>query len=586
MKQFLKTTLAVIVGVLIASIISTLIFIGIIGAIISSGEGVTVLRPNSVYRLDLRGTLVERASDSSPLDMLTARLMGGGQAIGLDQILANIQKAKTNDNIVGIYLNIGSFSAGQASVTEIRNALLEFRESGKFVVAYADHYSQRMFYLASVADYVILNPVGAVSFRGLASTFVSFRNLLDNIGVEMQIVKVGEFKSASEPFTEIRMSDANREQVTVFVNSTWNNMLNAISVSRGISVEELNRIADNVLDFRGAQQALDYRMVDKLMYQSEVEDFIKTLIGDTGRREPAFVRHSAMNNVPTGERFNRTRIAVIYAVGAIDMSENEGIVSRRLVRTINQVAEDDNIKAVVLRINSPGGSAFGSEQIWHALTELRERKPLIISMGDLAASGGYWIAAAGDKILAQPNTLTGSIGVFGQIPNTAGLARRVGLNFDVVKTNRMSDGVITGYRAFTPEERLLVQYFVNQTYDLFLYRIADCRGMELEQVKALADGRVWTGECALALGLVDEIGGIDRAIVIAAERAEIENFTVVRFPEQEDFMTLLLRSMSGDLESRVLRARLGSHYETFRRISDIRYMNGVFALMPFGLNVY
>ena len=585
MKQFLKTTLAVIVGVLIALTIGMLIIIGIIGAIISSGEGVTVLKPYSVYRLDLRGTLVERATDN-PFEALTARLMGGGQTIGLDEILSNIQKAKTNDNIVGIYLNIGSFSAGQASVTEIRNALLEFRESGKFVVAYADHYSQRMFYLASVADYVILNPVGAVSFRGLASTFVSFRNLLDNIGVEMQIVKVGEFKSASEPFTEIRMSDANREQVTVFVNSTWNNMLNAISASRGISVEELNRIADNVLDFRGAQQALDYRMVDKLMYQSEVEDFIKTLIGDTGRREPAFVRHSAMNNVPTNERFNRTRIAVIYAVGAIDMSENEGIVSRRLVRTINQVAEDDNIKAVVLRINSPGGSAFGSEQIWHALTELRERKPLIISMGDLAASGGYWIAAAGDKILAQPNTLTGSIGVFGQIPNTAGLARRVGLNFDVVKTNRMSDGVITGYRAFTPEERLLVQYFVNQTYDLFLYRIADCRGMELEQVKALADGRVWTGECALALGLVDEIGGIDRAIAIAAERAEIENFTVVRFPEQEDFMTLLLRSMSGDLESRVLRARLGSHYETFRRISDIRYMNGVFALMPFGLNVY
>ena len=584
MKQFLKTTLAVILGVIIASFISTLLFIGIIAAIIGSGEGVTVLRPNTVYQLDLRGTLVERAKDN-PFEALTARLTGGGQTIGLDEILANIQKAKNNDNIVGIYLNIGSFSAGQASVTEIRNALQAFRESGKFVVAYADHYSQRMLYLASVANYVIVNPIGTVSFRGLASTTTFFKNLLDNIGVEMQIVKVGEFKSAVEPWILTRMSDANREQVSVYVHSIWNHMLNEISASRDISVQELNRIADNVLDFRGAQQALDYRMVDKLMYRSQVADFIKTLIDDKGRNEPRFVRHAAMNNVPTGERFNRTRIAVIYAVGAIDMSENEGIVSRRLVRTINQVAEDDNIKAVVLRINSPGGCVFGSEQIWHALTELRERKPLIVSMGDLAASGGYYIAVAGDKILAHPNTLTGSIGVFGQIPNAAGLANRIGLSFDVVKTNRMSDGVITGYRAFTPEERGLVQHFVNQTYDLFLQRIVDCRNMTLEQVKAVAEGRVWTGEDALRLGLVDELGGLDRAIAIAAERAELENFTIVRFPEQEDFMTLLMRSVSGDLESRMLRARLGRHYETFRHITQAQNMNGVFALMPFSVEI-
>jgi len=584
MKQFIKTTLAVILGVIIASFLTTLIFIGIIAAIIGSGEGVTTLKPNSVYQLDLRGTLVERASDN-PFEALTGRLTGGGQTIGLDEILTNIQKAKNNDNIVGIYLNIGSFNAGLSSLTEIRNALLAFRESGKFIVAYADHYSQRMYYLASVADYVILNPIGTVSFRGIASTTTFFKNLLDNIGVEMQIVKVGEFKSAVEPWILTRMSDANREQVTVYVNSIWNNMLQSISESRDISIAELNRIADNVLDFRGAERALDYRMVDKLKYQSDVQDFIKTLIEDTSRHDASFVRHAAMNNVPTNERFNRTRIAVIYAVGGIDMSENEGIVSRRLVRTINKVAEDDNIKAVVLRVNSPGGSAFGSEQIWYALTQLREKKPLIVSMGDLAASGGYYIAVAGDKILAQPNTLTGSIGVFGQIPNAAGLANRIGLSFDVVKTNRMSDGVITGYRAFTPEERGLVQHFVNETYDLFLHRIVENREMTLEQVKAVAEGRVWTGECALRLGLVDELGGLDRAIAIAAEKAELENFSIVKFPEQEDFMTLLLRQMSGDLESRFLRARLGRHYDTFRHISNVQNMNGIFALMPFTVDI-
>jgi protease-4 len=268
------------------------------------------------------------------------------------------------------------------------------------------------------------------------------------------------------------------------------------------------------------------------------------------------------------------------------MSENDGIVSRRLVRTINQVAENNNIKAVVLRVNSPGGSAYGSEQIWHALTELREKKPLIVSMGDVAASGGYYIAVAGNKIVAQPNTLTGSIGVFGQIPNFAGLANRIGLNFDVVKTNRMGEGVITGYRAFTPDERAIMQHFVNQTYDLFLQRIAEGRGMTIEQVKSVAEGRVWTGESALELELIDELGGLDRAIALAAEAAELENFGIVKYPEKEDFMTILLRGMSGDLETRFLRSRLGTrNYEMLKHIGNLENMNGVFALMPFGVEV-
>jgi protease-4 len=586
MKQFFKFTLAATLGVLIASIVSMFIFFGIIFAMIGSGESVTVLKPNSVYRLDLTGTLEERKADN-PFEFLAGKTgFGSGTTIGLDEILANIRKAKNNDNIVGIYLNCGSLSAGYASVKEIRDALLDFKESGKFIVAYADAYTQKMYYLASVADQVILNPIGSVGFHGISSTTMFFKNMLDNIGIEMQIVKVGEFKSAVEPFTETRMSAANREQVNVYVHSIWNNLLSEVSASRNISVEQLNAIADEMLDFREAQKALNYRMIDQLMYQSQIEDYIKTLVENAEKNKPHYVRHAAMNNVPTNERFNKTKLAVIYAVGGIDMSQEEGIVSRRLVRTINQVAKDDNVKAVVLRINSPGGSAFGSEQIWHALTELREKKPLIVSMGDLAASGGYYIAVAGDKIVAQPNTLTGSIGVYGQIPNLAGLSKKIGLNFDVVKTNRMSDGVITGYRAFTPEERAIMQHFVNQTYELFVQRCADGREMTVEQIKAVAEGRVWTGESALELGLVDELGGLDRAIALAAEKAELESFAIVEYPEKEDFMAILLRGLSGDdLESRFLRSKLGSQYETFKYISNFENMNGIFALMPFGVEI-
>jgi len=584
MKQFFKFTLAATVGVLIASIISTLIFLGIIGAIIASGEGATTLKPNSVYQLDLIGTLEERAEDN-PFDFLSERF-GGGRTIGLDEILSNIRKAKENPNIVGIYLNVGAFSAGYASLKEIRDALLDFRESGKFIVAYADHYTQRMYYLASVADKVLLNPIGMVSFHGLSSTTTFFKNMLDKVGVEMQILQVGEFKSAVEPFTETQMTAANREQVSVFINSIWNNVLNEISASRNIPVETLNAYADQVLTFREAEKALNAGFVDKLVYRSQVKEIIESFIDDTSRHSLALVRHAAMNRVPRNERFQRNKIAVIYAVGGIDMSENDGIVSRRLVRTINKVAEDDNIKAVVLRVNSPGGSAYGSEQIWHALTELREKKPLIVSMGDLAASGGYYIAVAGNKIVAQPNTLTGSIGVFGQIPNFAGLANRIGLNFDVVKTNRMSEGVITGHRAFTPDERAIMQHFVNRTYDLFIQRIVEGRGMTAEQVKAVSEGRVWTGESALEFGLIDELGGLDRAIALAAEAAELENFAIVKHPEKEDFMTTLLRGMSGDLETRFLRSRLGTrNYEMLRYIGNLENMNGVFALMPFGIEV-
>ncbi|NDV47739.1 signal peptide peptidase SppA [Paludibacter sp. 221] len=581
MKQFLKYTLATIVGILIASIITMFIFFGMLGSLLSPKEAVTTLKPNSVYQLDLSGSLVERTEDN-PFEFLTGRYAETN--IGLDEILANIRKAKDNPNIAGIQLNCGALSAGYASVTEIRDALADFKESGKFIVAYADSYTQKMYYLASVADQVLLNPIGSVEFQGISSTTMFYKNMLDKLGIEMQIVKVGEFKSAVEPYINTKMSDANRQQVTVYVNSIWQNLLNEVSEARGIAVNRLSAYADEALSFREAQKTLDYGFVDQLVYQSEVEEIVKTYMGETGKSKPVFVKHSAMKNVPEDKKYNKTKLAVIYAVGGIDMSETDGIVSKKLVKTINKVADDDAVKAVVFRINSGGGSAYGSEQIWYALTRLKAKKPLIVSMGDYAASGGYYIACMGDQIIAQPNTLTGSIGVFGQIPNIGKLSEKIGLNYDVVKTNKMSEG-ITIHRAFTPEERGIMQNYVNQTYELFVQRCADGRDMTTAQIKAIAEGRVWTGENALEIGLVDKLGNLNDAIALAAQAANIDSYAVAEYPAKEDFMSQLLKGMSDDVETRFLKSKLGDRYNAFREISNMENMNGIFALMPFGVEV-
>ncbi len=582
MKQFLKFTLATIVGILIASIISMFIFFGMLNSLISPKETVTSLKSNSVYQLDLSGSLVERSEDN-PLDFISGRY--GQSSIGLDEILSNIKKAKDNPNIVGIRLNCGPMSAGYASLKEIRDALLDFKnETGKFVIAYSDNYTQKMYYLASVADEILLNPIGTIAFHGISSTTMFYKNMLDKLGIEMQIVKVGEFKSAVEPFINTKMSPENREQVTVYINSIWNNILDAISQSRGIPVDQLNAYADEALDFREATKALDYGFVDHLFYHCDVEEYIKSYLDETDKTKLSFIRHSAMTKVPVNEKYNRTKLAVIYAEGNIDMSENDGIVSRKLVKTINEVAKDDNIKAVVFRINSGGGSAYGSEQIWYALTELKAKKPLMVSMGDYAASGGYYIACMGDKIIAQPNTLTGSIGVFGQIPNADKLNDKIGLTFDVVKTNKMSEG-ITIYRPFTKEERGIMQHYVDQTYELFVQRCADGRNMTIDEIKKIAEGRVWTGENALEIGLVDELGGLNDAILLAAEAAGLDSYAIAEYPEKQDFISQILKAGSDDMETRFLKSRLGDHYNIFKNISQFENMNGIFALMPYNVEI-
>ena len=578
MKQFLKFTLATIVGVIVASLLGTLIFFGIIGAIAGSTEKVTELKSNSVYQLDLDGSLVDR-SEEDPFSAALAEAFGQAEqkVIGLDDVLANIEKAKSNDNVKGIYLKGGTLYGGFASIKEIRDALIDFKKTGKFIVAYADNYMQSNYYLVTVADKILINPQGMLELKGLAADLVFYKNTLDKIGVEMQVVKVGTFKSAVEPYITTKMSDANREQVTVYMNSIWKTMLNQISESRKISVDTLNAYADQMMMFQPTEKSKQYSLVDSLVFADEVDSILTSYVSDY-----KLVKHTAMNNLPTNKKFEKSKVAVIYAVGAIDGGSNEGIISDKLVETINDVAKDDAVKSVVFRVSSPGGSAYGSEQIWRALSKLKAKKPLIVSMGDYAASGGYYISCMADVILAQPNTITGSIGIFGLIPNIAGLNNKIGLTYDGVKTNKLSDAISVN-RPFRPEERDLMQNYVNRGYELFVKRCADGRKKTPDQIKTIAEGRVWTGEDALKIGLVDKIGGIDEAIQIAVDKAKLTAYNVKEYPVKEDFATKLMKSFGEDMETRFIKAQLGEQYKLFREIKNIEKINGIQARLPYEL---
>jgi protease-4 len=586
MKQFLKFTLASIVGIIITTLLGILILFGIIGAVAGSKESVTELKPNSVYEIKLEGTLIDRSEDD-PFSAAFAEAMGkpAEKSMGLDDLLANIEKAKNDANIVGIYLNGGSLSGGFASFKEIRNALIDFKKSGKFIVAYADNYSQKDYYLVSVANKILINPQGMLELKGLSAQTMFFKNTLDKLGIEMQIVKVGTYKSAVEPLITTKMSDANREQVTVYMGSIWKTFLTEVSAARKISVEKLNAYADEMLMFQPTEKAKQYGLVDGLVYADEADSILKTFVkGLEKDKEVTFIKHSAMTKLPDTSKYDKNKVAVIYAVGEITDANGEGIVARELVKTINDVAKDSAVKAVVLRVSSPGGSAYASEQIWHALNKLKAKKTLIVSMGDYAASGGYYISCMADNIVAQPNTITGSIGIFGVIPNISGLNEKLGLTYDGVKTNKMSDA-ITVNRKFTPEERDLMQNYVNRGYELFVKRCADGRKMKTEQIKAIAEGRVWTGEDAIKNGLVDKIGGLNDAIALAVTKAKLKTYNVSEYPEKETFESKFMKSFGDDVETRFLKAQLGEQYKLFKQVRNLDKINGIQARLPYDLNI-
>lgn len=577
MKQFLKFTLATIVGIIVVWLIGILFLFAVAGALSKSQNKVTELQPNSVYELDLKGTLVERSKDNPLAGLSEAFGQPEEIEIGLDDVLSNITKAKDNSNVVGIYLKGGALSGGMASIKEIRDALIDFKKSGKFIIAYADTYTQSNYYLVSVADKILLNPQGMVEFRGLSAELMFLKNTLDKLGIEMQVVKVGTYKSAVEPFINTKMSDANREQVTTYIGSMWKTLLSDISDVRKINADTLNWYADQMMLFQPTELSQKYRLVDSLVYVDEMDSIINKYSKDY-----TLVKHKDMTTAPDDSRFEKDKVAVIYAVGDIDGGDSEGIVSEDLIKTIDKVAKEDNVKAVVFRVNSPGGSAYGSEQIWRALTNLKAKKPLIVSMGDYAASGGYYISSMADMIVAQPNTLTGSIGIFGLIPNIQGLNNKLGLTYDEVKTNKMSDAISIN-RPFRPEERALMQAYVNRGYELFVKRCADGRKKTTDQIKAIAEGRVWTGQDAVKIGLVDRIGGIDEAIRIAAKKAKLTAYNVKSYPEKEDFSTKILKSLGEDVETRIMKAQLGEQYQVLRQINNLKKINGIQARLPYEL---
>ena len=484
MKDFLKFTLATVTGIIISSVVLFFISILVVFSMVSSSESETQVRKNSVMMLDLNGTLTER-SQENPLDFL---MKEDYKTYGLDDILSSIRKAKENEDIKGIYIQATSLGAGFASLEEIRDALKDFKESGKFIVAYGDTYTQNLYYLSSVADKVLLNPQGMLEWRGLAATPMFFKDLLEKIGVEMQIFKVGTYKSAVEPFISTEMSPANREQVNVYLSSIWGQITSSVAESRNLSVEALNKEADRMLMFYPAEESVKNGLVDTLIYKNDVRDYLKNMVGiDKDDNMPVLGIQDMINvkkNVPRDKSGNV--IAVYYAYGEIDggssASTDEGINSEKVIKDLRKLKDDENVKAVVLRVNSPGGSAYGSEQIWYAVNQLKKEKPVIVSMGDYAASGGYYIACNADTIVAEPTTLTGSIGIFGMMPNAKGLTEKLGVNFDVVKTNPYADfGNLT--RPMNDGEKGLMQMYVNKGYELFLTRCSDGRGISMEELQ-------------------------------------------------------------------------------------------------------
>lgn len=581
MKDFIKFTFASLLGVLLAGIVFAILGIVSMVGMMASSDTETVVKENSIFMLKLNGTLSERASENPFQSFLGEE----NTNYGLDEILSSIQKAKDNENIKGIYLHAEALETSFASLEEIRSALMDFKESGKWIVAYGDQYDQGTYYLASTADKIIVNPQGSIAWHGLASQVVFFKDLLGKLGVDMQIFKVGTYKSAVEPFIATEMSPANREQTTAYITSIWNKLLEDISASRNLSVDSLNYYADQMMDLRPAQDYITYGMADTLMYKDEVLSYLKNMSNREADESLRTLSLEDMKNVKRNVPKDKSGniIAVYYAYGEIDnsTSTDEGIDSKKVCRDLRKLREDETVKAVVLRVNSPGGSAYGSEQIWNEVVKMTAEKPVVVSMGDYAASGGYYISCAADCIVANPTTLTGSIGIFGMFPNMEKLfSDKLGLNFDMVKTNKLADmGDLT--RPFNAAESEIMQNYINNGYKLFVKRCADGREMTTEAIEKIAEGRVWTGATAKELGLVDELGGLDKALEIAAEKAGVEAYSTITYPAKEGMFSSLLNQSKNDYIEGQLEESIGEYYHQFKFIKNLKEADPVQARLPF-----
>ena len=588
--KFSKVLLAAFLGTLIALLITFFVKVGVVSSMISGmskdTETSTVVKPNSVLYMKLNYEIQDRTVDD-PFGSISFSSKEMLESTGLNEILRNIEYAKTDPNIKGIYMELSSIPTSTATLQELRDKLIEFRKSGKFIACYGETYSQSAYYMASVADHIWLNPEGVIDFHGMASQIMFYKHLFEKLDVEMQIVRGpnNRFKSAVEPYFLDKMSEANREQMDKLLGTVWGQILVAISESRNITVEQLNQIADNLELMTDAKVALNYGLVDKLYYKDQVLAELKTMTGSSDKI-------NAINNENYAKSYkiknpSKNEVAVIYASGQIydGKGSEENIYSENLSKTIRKAREDKNVKAIVLRVNSPGGSALASAIIGRELDLTKEVKPIIVSMGNYAASGGYWISAKADYIFADPTTLTGSIGVFGTFPNLQGLLNnKIGLTFDVAKTNENADfGTVT--QPLTPFQYAKLQENVVKTYDDFTRRVAEGRGLRQTYVDSIGQGRVWAGADAIGIGLVDQLGDMEDAIAFAAEKAGLgHDYKVTELPKEKDFFTRIMESFNSnnDLDA-AIRQKMGAYYHYFEGIENLQKNTGIQARMPFDL---
>lgn len=585
-KKFWRIVFGTMVGFflscLIVSILSTLMFVAMIASMGSSNT--VAINDNTILKLDLQKPIQEQAVDN-PFDMFGDEFSQYYQSgIGLDDILTCIKAAAKDSKIKGIYINTESVSASPATLKEIHDALVEFKESGKFIYAYADNYTQGAYYLASVADNVTMSATGLLQFRGVALQVMFYKGLIDKLDVDMQIIRHGKFKSAVEPYMMDKMSEANREQMTLLANTIWNTMVDDIAAERKLNKETLNQIADNMF-FGTATKAVENKLIDKTCYKDEVAQDLKKLVGLAEDKDLNITGLSEYRKAVKAETNSaKDEIAVVYAVGQITggKSGNDVMGSETMVKLIKDAYTSENVKAIVLRVNSPGGDGTASDIIWNEIEQAKKvGKVVVTSMGDYAASGGYYISCNSNYIIAQPNTLTGSIGVFGMVPSfQRALKNKLGVTIDGVTTNKHSDAG-GALRPLNAEELEVYQNFIDEFYGIFTQRVADGRGMEQSAVDEIGQGRVWAGADALKIGLVDALGNMDDAITKAAELAKLDNYKVTYYPKKKDFWTTLMEKTSGDNNIQaVIRQELGDQYYIYQGLQQLKNAEGVQALMP------
>ncbi|MDR1555763.1 MAG: signal peptide peptidase SppA [Tannerellaceae bacterium] len=585
MKQFFKMMFASALGGLVAIglviLIGTFTLIGMAAAFGSSPEYVP--GPDAVCKLSLNGPLYE-TTEENPFNFLSFGEMIS--PIAVKDILKAIRVAKENDNIKGIYLEAGILQAGVPGIDIIRRALIDFKTSGKFIVAYGDNYTQGCYYLCSVADKIFLNPLGVVDIHGLVSETTFYKGILNKFGIEMEVFKVGTYKGAVERYMLDKLSNENREQISSYQQGIWNNITGAIAQSRRLTTGDVNDFANKGYTLSPAEKTVELGFVDELKYKPEAEEYVKELAGQTGDKLKT-AGLNKMKNVKERPQTSTNQIAILYAEGEIMNEEATSIYGSKLI-TENMAGElaklrkDDKVKAVVFRVNSPGGSAYVSEQIWREVTELKKVKPIVVSMSDVAASGGYYIACAASKIIAEPNTLTGSIGVFGLIPNAASLYKKLDITTEIVKTNTYGD-LLDPARPLRADEKAIMQAYVEQTYNIFLTRCADGRGKTKEEIDQVGQGRVWTGEQALERGLVDALGGLDEAVASAAELAGLTDYRITHVSAARDFFQDLLGKQLEDLKTEMVKSVIGEEYRYLKALNDLKYQTGIQARLLYDI---